>query len=76
MKKNSVELSNSTKKNKKKYNLIILKSFLIFLLYILNQHEKVKKLKSGICICTLAKEENRYIREWVQHYEKYGVDKI
>ena len=25
---------------------------------------------------TLGKEENRYIREYVQHYEKYGVDKI
>ena len=29
-----------------------------------------------VCLCTLAKNENRYIREYVQHYEKYGVDKI
>ena len=29
-----------------------------------------------VCLCTLGKEENRYIREYVQHYEKYGVDKI
>ena len=75
MKKNSTELSNSKKKRKKKY-ILILKSFLIFLLYVLNQHKMLKKLKSRICICTIAKEENRYIREWVQHYEKYGVDKI
>ena len=37
-------------------------------------NEIIKKMK--ICICTLGKEENRYIREYVQHYEKYGVDKI
>ena len=29
-----------------------------------------------VCVCTLAKLENKYIREFVQHYEKYGVDKI
>ena len=57
-------------------NLIILISFVIFLLYNFNSNDKVKILKSRICKCTLAKEENRYIREWVQHYEKYGVDKI
>jgi len=76
MKKYSNELSNSIKKIKKKFNLIILISFVIFLLYNFNSNGKVKILKSRICICTLAKEENRYIREWVQHYEKYGIDKI
>ena len=29
-----------------------------------------------VCICTLGKKENRYIREYVTHYEKYGIDKI
>ena len=29
-----------------------------------------------ICVCTLAKNENRYIKEFVEHYKKYGVDKI
>ena len=29
-----------------------------------------------ICICTLGKEENRYIREFVEFYEKHGIDKI
>ena len=28
------------------------------------------------CICTLGKKENRYIREYVSYYEKYGIDKI
>ena len=29
-----------------------------------------------VCVCTLGRNENRYIREFVSHYEKYGVDKI
>lgn len=56
-----------------KFNLIILISNLLLVLYIYNRNNSPK---NRICICTLGKEENRYIREWVQHYEKYGVDKI
>jgi hypothetical protein len=33
-----------------------------------------KKVK--VCVCTPAKEENKYIREFVEHYKNYGVDKI
>ena len=29
-----------------------------------------------ICVCTPVKEENRYIREFEQHYERNIVDKI
>jgi len=29
-----------------------------------------------VCICTLGKEENRYIIEFIEHYKNYGVDKI
>ena len=29
-----------------------------------------------VCICTLGKNENLYSREFVEHYKKYGVDKI
>ena len=32
--------------------------------------------KQKICVCTLGKEENLYIREYVEHYKKYGVDII
>ena len=76
MKKYSTKVFNSTKINKKKFNLIILIMILLFFLYILKNGEKLKRLKSRICVCTLGKEENRYVREWVQHYEKYGVNKI
>jgi hypothetical protein len=29
-----------------------------------------------VCVCTLGKEENKYAKEFIQHYENYGVDKI
>ena len=35
---------------------------------------KIRNLK--VCICTLGKKENRYIREFVQFYEKLRIDKI
>ena len=37
-------------------------------------NKKEKPLK--VCICTLGKNENRYIREFVQYYKEIGVDKI
>ena len=40
----------------------------------LYQEYKLSNLK--ICICTLGKEENRYITEFIEHYKNYGVDKI
>ena len=50
----------------------------IFFLFINDKkgiiENNTKNLK--VCLCTLAKLENRYLREFVQHYEKYGVDKI
>jgi len=35
-----------------------------------------KKRKIKVCICALGKKENKYIREFIKHYLKYGVDKI
>ena len=40
------------------------------------ENEKDKNNDIKVCLCTLGKNENRYIREFVQHYENYGVDKI
>ncbi len=61
-----------------KINLIKINSFFIifFLIfrYDLLRINKNQKLK--VCLCTLGKKENKYIREFVEHYRKYGVDKI
>ena len=38
----------------------------------------INKIENNIkvCICTLGKKENRYIREFVQYYENYEIDQI
>jgi len=55
----------------KKFHNLISKDFIIKKV---NKKAIVENIK--VCVCTLAKLENRYIREFVQHYEKYGVDTI
>lgn len=37
---------------------------------------KIRISNLKVCICTLGKEENKYIKEFVEHYKNYGVDKI
>ena len=32
--------------------------------------------KRNIALCTIGKNENKYIREFIEHYKNYGVDKI
>ena len=39
-------------------------------------HLLYKKEKQKVCVCTLGKRENKYAREFVEHYKKYGIDKI
>ena len=58
--------------------LLILYVFIIHLIKANNLQLKQKEITSkiNVCLCTLGKNENRYIREFVQHYEKYDVDKI
>ena len=51
--------------------LIFLIVSIIFIIII-----KILKKDIKVCVCTLAKLENKYIREFIQHYENYGVDKI
>ena len=57
---------------------------LIFLFFTLKKKRKISNFipnnntqsKTKICICTLAKQENLYIREYLEHYKNYGVNKI
>ena len=52
--------------------------FIIFIIFIKNYlfYKNDINKSTIICICTLGKKENNYIREYVAHYEKYAVDKI
>ena len=57
------------------YNKIIFKiCFFIILKLLLIKLPSNKEIK--VCVCTIGKIENRYIREFVEHYKNYGVDKI
>ena len=62
----------------KLYKIIILISLVyIFFLIIKMEIIKFRIIKNTkVCICTIVKNENRYIKEFVEHYKKYGVDKI
>jgi hypothetical protein len=44
----------------------------------LNSGEKRKKkqIDMKVCVCTSGKNENKHIKEFVEYYQKYGVDKI
>ena len=65
-------------------NLNFLSKLFIFTLYVyifnysfrteLFREFRISNLK--VCICTLGKNENRYINEFVEYYKNYGVDKI
>ena len=43
-----------------------------------NNHKisQLNKKDIKVCVCTVGKQENKYVREFVNHYEKYGIDKI
>ena len=68
-----------------KYFNYILKTFLIlYIIYIslkniICKYEKPRnKINTNIkvCLCTLGKNENKYIKEFVEYYQNIGVDKI
>ena len=61
-------------------NFIIIKLisfFILALIITINFTNEINKIKNTkVCLCTNGKKENLYVREYVQHYINYGVDKI
>ena len=49
--------------------LIILLIFFYFLFVFFSNNIKV-------CICAIGKNENKYVREFIEHYKHYGIYKI
>lgn len=43
---------------------------------LISKLKKKQKKKMNVCICTIGKMENKYIREYVEYYKKFKVDKI
>ena len=58
----------------KNHNKNILLLILIFSLVIINNNFFKNNIK--ICLCVVAKNENLYLREFVEHYKKIGYNKI
>ena len=57
--------------------IIRFKFFLVFLFFngiIIVKYKPKSALK--VLICTVAKQENKYIKEFVEHYEKLKFEKI
>ena len=76
---------NFLKKNIMKFKLktdskqvkIIFSLLIIFIYSSFTLYKKLnQKIETKTCICTLAKQENLYIREYLEHYKKYGINKI
>ena len=37
---------------------------------------KINIQNNRVCVCTVGKKENKYIKEFIEHYKSLGVDKI
>jgi hypothetical protein len=44
--------------------------------YNYNKYKNYTYKKSGICLCTIAKNENIYAREFIENYRLLGFNKI
>ena len=55
-----------------KYIIFILFNIIILLIKLKNYNNQLLK----ICICTVGKQENKYIKEFIEFYKEFGIDKI
>lgn len=63
------------------FEILLLIKILFILFYIIKKNiiklNYFRSAKEGtICLCTFGKEENKYAREFVEYYIRYGVNKI
>ena len=76
---NSINIDN--KKKIKRIFFFIYKLIFIFVVLKIIFYKKIYLILKNpndlkVCLCTLGKKENRYAREFVEHYKKYDIDKI
>ena len=62
------------KKNNSLYSKKISVVIILVIFYIINKESIKNKIK--ICLCVIAKNENLYVREYVEHYKKIGYNNI
>ena len=56
----------------KKISFLI--TFFYLLIFTFLKFSKLSEIK--VCLCTVGKLENLYVREYVSHYKSFGIDKI
>ena len=59
---------------KKKIGVVLL--LITSVIYICSFTNEINKNKVRVCLCVIAKDENLYVREFVQHYKQIGYDNI
>ena len=57
--------------NKNKIFIIFIFPLILSEIYRYHRHKQ-----NRICICTIGKQENKYIKEYVEYYKHFGIDKI
>ena len=64
--------------NENNFSKIIIFKFIFFLSFIFSRifFKEYKDKDVKVCLCSPGKNENKYIREFVEHYKNYGADKI
>ena len=63
--------------SKKKNNLIKYISILSIILITFRAIINIRKIENiKVCLCTIGKQENLYVREYVSYYKNYNLDKI
>ena len=60
----------------KRKKCIIIKFLLLSILFIVKIINISFKNNTTICLCVIAKNENLYVREFVEHYLNIGYNKI
>lgn len=55
--------------------IVIIILFIIFIFLTSLEYFEDKNI-GKVCLCTVGKQENNYIIEYIKHYKKYGIDKI
>ena len=58
------------------FSISIISSFLIIFGITKTKKPPLKENKIKVCLCSIGKEENLYIKEFVSHYKKIGYDNI
>ena len=55
-----------------KLKIVLLPLILCFILI----NYRIEGNKTKICLCVIAKNENLYVKEYIEHYKKIGYNKI